>query len=82
MSRTYTVRPDAPLVLDKPVVVSGPSIEVVTVDGSEIWSALGEAGLQLNAGSTARVIVTYLEEVGDEKIAEIRREAEAEAEAA
>jgi len=92
MPRTYTVRPNEPLVLDKPVatiephgtpvVVSGPTIEVATVDGSEIFQAGGAGGPRLNAASTARVTVTYLEEVGDQKIAEIRKEAEQEAEAA
>lgn len=75
MSREYTVRPTHPLTLQAKVAkiepagtsvtVVGPDIEPTVVTSEEIFDAEGAAGLRVVATSTARVTVTYADEVGD-----------------
>jgi hypothetical protein len=83
-----TVRSSEALLLDKPVAsieplgnqitVVGKGVGPTPVNGAEIFDAEGAAGLRLTAIRTAKVNVTYIEDLGPEKLAEIAREAEQE----
>jgi hypothetical protein len=73
MSRQYTVRPTSPLTLaarvakieplGNPVTVVGPEIGPTEVNADEVFDAGSAAGLRVVATSTARVVVTYTDEV-------------------
>jgi hypothetical protein len=77
MSRVYTVRASHPLQLQArvatiepagtSVTVLGPDIEPTVVTSEEIFDAEGAAGLRLVSTSTARVTVTFADEVQPSK---------------
>lgn len=77
MPRQYTVRPGAPLRLTAavatirphgtPVVVSGLAKGLATISGGKDLDCKGAGGLKVSAVSTARIAVTYEEEVRRDK---------------